>query len=670
MLVEMSRVFVVGLKKDLKPVLDTVADYGKVHLGDMTSDLLGDDVALAELEVPLVHAVSDEQFAEIGRRADSVILGLRDQLGGLVPDSEVMGGDNPYAAMPREDFVKFAQVFIDDIEPQAKELALKMEDISRQATELERFSPVLEKISPLVDEMITPGTVDSIALLFEEKYASILPKFGETLRDVSQGHAQTVSKRIPGDDSLLVMVLIDDDAWSRRVRTYLTDEGVNRVSLPGNLRDLPFLDAVAEAAARHTAMAGIQDAAKAQIETFYTDNIRKLNWINELVRGESNGDEETLEVKYGESAFTFVIEGYLPAVNLKEFEDVMVQEWGDAIRVDVVPIEPNDYPRVPVQLENTGKSKYFESALGIWGRPMYGTLDPSGILRWTFPLVFGLIVGDFGYGLLLFAITSWAEWKFKDSYGVRAFANVLKPAGIATMIFGVIYWEMFGDLAHVYIPLLNQVHPYMFFEGFGLPFMRALPQFQTTYLFIAIGFGFIQVCFGLILGMINSKKLGQSRHVWEKAGIMTVLIAAVLFAVINFIPALTAGLSPAVAAVVSYIIYIALAVGAVSLLFGGGIMGAIETLEAVSNIASYIRIMAVGLVGALLADAANKLAFVIMPGAGGIAIALLLHVVNFAIICFSPSIHALRLNFLEFFGKFWKPGAVSYTPFARKEGQS
>ena len=75
--------------------------------------------------------------------------------------------------------------------------------------------------------------------------------------------------------------------------------------------------------------------------------------------------------------------------------------------------------------------------------------------------------------------------------------------------------------------------------------------------------------------------------------------------------------------------------------------------------------MAVGLVGALLADAANELAFVTMPNAGGMIIALMLHILNFAIICFSPSIHALRLTFLEFFGKFWEAGRVAYKPFVR-----
>jgi V/A-type H+-transporting ATPase subunit I len=115
-----------------------------------------------------------------------------------------------------------------------------------------------------------------------------------------------------------------------------------------------------------------------------------------------------------------------------------------------------------------------------------------------------------------------------------------------------------------------------------------------------------------------------------------------------------------------------MAVGFGVALWSSGIMGAIETVEAFAHIASYIRIMAVGLVGAYLADAANGLAFETMPGAVGLIIALILHVLNFVIICFSPTIHALRLNFLEFFNNFWQGGKVTYKPFVNtgKEGLS
>lgn len=666
MLVEMSHVFVVGLKKDLKPILDTIQDYGKVHLSDTASKLLGGDLTPAELDVSLLDVASDDQFDTLSQRGDTLVAGLQEQLG--ITETEVVTseGENPYAGFGRSDLVLFAEAFFDSIEPQAKKLAEKMEEVSRQAAELERFGPVLEKIGSLVQGLVTPDAVDSVALMFEKRYRAALPELDRTIGEIAKGHARVVSAEIPNDDSLLVMVLIDDERYSKKLRQYLVDEGMNRVSLPGGLQHLPFTLALEKVSVQYKAMPAVLEGAKQQVREFYTDHVRKIEWLCALMRTE----DESVGVKYSESAFSFVLEGYLPTCDLDQFQKLMAETWGDAAKVDVVDLDPSEYSKVPVQLDNKGKTKFFEGALGIWGQPMYGSFDPTIILRYSFPLVFGLIVGDAGYGLLLFLICWFAGKKFKDNYGVQMFTNVLKPAGIMAMVFGVLYFEFFGNLAHVYIPGLNQIHPIMFGSSFGLPFLRTEPALQTTYLFIAIGFGFLQVCFGLVLGIINMRKLGHNKHVWEKAGILTVLFAAILMVVIKMVPALTVGLPDVVGAIVNYLVYIAIAVGVVSLLFGGGIMGAIETLETISHIASYIRIMAVGLAGALLADAANKLAFVAMPNAGGVAIVIVLHVVNFAIICFSPSIHALRLNFLEFFGKFWEAGTVTYKPFARKEGQS
>jgi len=102
---------------------------------------------------------------------------------------------------------------------------------------------------------------------------------------------------------------------------------------------------------------------------------------------------------------------------------------------------------------------------------------------------------------------------------------------------------------------------------------------------------------------------------------------------------------------------------------GGGVMGVIETVESVTGMASYIRIMAVGLAGAIFADAVNE----IVAGLGNIVLAIFvavaLHSLNFIIAAFSPTIHALRLNFLEFFGKFYETGNQQYKPFTKTGGE-
>ena len=91
-----------------------------------------------------------------------------------------------------------------------------------------------------------------------------------------------------------------------------------------------------------------------------------------------------------------------------------------------------------------------------------------------------------------------------------------------------------------------------------------------------------------------------------------------------------------------------------------GSSGAIESIGALANIASYARIMAVGLAGAIFADAVNGIGAAMGNPVLGVIIAIPLQVLNFVIAAFSPNIHAVRLNFLEFFGKFYETGSKEY----------
>jgi len=106
---------------------------------------------------------------------------------------------------------------------------------------------------------------------------------------------------------------------------------------------------------------------------------------------------------------------------------------------------------------------------------------------------------------------------------------------------------------------------------------------------------------------------------------------------------------------------------------GGGIMGVIETLEAFTGMASYIRIMAVGLAGAIFAEAINEIVVEMAQSTAmlvlAVIVALVLHGLNFIISAFSPAIHAMRLNFLEFFRGFYETGNTQYSPFTKTGGE-
>lgn len=133
---------------------------------------------------------------------------------------------------------------------------------------------------------------------------------------------------------------------------------------------------------------------------------------------------------------------------------------------------------------------------------------------------------------------------------------------------------------------------------------------------------------------------------------MTLLVAAALLAALNVLP--SAFFTPVV---------VALLVLFPILVVIEGVIGPIEFLATISNVLSYARIMALGTASVMLAVVANRFVGAFGGAVVGVLFALLFHLVNFVLGVFSPTIQALRLHYVEFFGKFYSPGGVEYRPF-------
>ncbi|MBK5211536.1 MAG: hypothetical protein JJE36_04395 [Coriobacteriia bacterium] len=660
----MSKVYIIGLKKYFLDALEELQTYGKVHLTD-----LSDGIAKGEMPIESMRLfkTSEEELDELRSLKSRGQILIKNLFGNP-------GIDSNCSSLEREEklsiaaLAKQANEYFAAAEPEASGLVQKVEDLSEEQAELLQYEPLLVKIEPTVKKLVGDKDMYSTAIIVEARFRAAANELRDMLEKISEGAATTVVKSL-GDEMLGIVVVVDNE-HAPIVRQTLSDEHVNHIKLPGTFEELPFSEALRAIHERIEILPEKID--KAQIElALYAENQREklcettygiLNCIHQL---------EAIE-QFGETAYTFVIAGYVPSDELPELKKLLEDKWANGVVVDEIPIETKEYSKVPVELENGARFKPFQAALGIWGQPVYGTFDPSFIIAMSFPFIFGMIVGDVGYGLLLLGFCLFFKWKYPKNGVVQAFTGVLAPGGLMAIVFGVFYFEFFGNLASEYIPGLNTLKPIQITSSFSLPFIRTSSDMMMTLLVMAISIGFIEIVAGLIMGVVNHRHMGERKEAIEKSGILVILFAVLAMVTFKFVPVLTSGLSTESAAIVSYLIYFVLAVGFIVSIAGGGIMGAIETMESVSHIASYIRIMAIGLVGALLADAANKLAFVTMPNAAGIFLALILHVLNFAIICFSPSIHALRLTFLEFFGKFLETGKVSYKPFAHvgKDEQS
>ncbi len=659
MITEMSKVRIIGLKAVFPQTLAALYSFGKLQFDDLTPKIEAGDLPIKSMEQPAEREEEIARLTEDQQRCEVVSLGLfGDEARHLTEDQ-----DNPLFAVETPRLLEQAEKILGRLEPKVKDLVSQREALEEQLAELEKYKPIIEQVAPIIDRFTENNTngLSALVLLIEKKYEPLIKMFEPALKAISSERTKVIAAS--PDNGIIPLVVVFEEEYSGRVWAYLKEEHTNQIKLPPELENIPLPEAIKR----------LQEQAEevpAQIEA-----------INEKLRelGEKNHDrfiglkdaihdrlEEYEATKlFGETAFTFVVEGYVPKSDLSALI-ATVTAVGPNVLVEEEPITPALYPEVPVEIKKKkGILNSFRAALGLWGMPLYGQIDPTAILAISFPFIFGMIVGDAGYGLLMVILCVVLRMKMPRSIGVQNITGVLLPAGIMTMIFGVFYFEFFGNLAHVYLPGLNKIHPIEIASGFSFPFIRTEGAMMNTLLFLALGVGVLEVAIGLVIGIINSKRGGHKKHIFEKAGILLIIFAALLMVVGMMMPQVEALLGTAGAAAFRYVAYVVLGMGLISALFGGGIMGAIETLEAVSHAASYIRIMAVGLVGALLADAANDLMFKTLPNIGGVVIGLVLHILNFAIILFSPSIHALRLTFLEFFSNFFDRGSRQYQPFAR-----
>ncbi|MCK5234125.1 MAG: V-type ATP synthase subunit I, partial [Candidatus Aenigmarchaeota archaeon] len=314
--------------------------------------------------------------------------------------------------------------------------------------------------------------------------------------------------------------------------------------------------------------------------------------------------------------------------------------------------EDKDFEDAPVALTNPNAVKPYEFFLDLYSLPKYNEINPTFFMFLTFPLFFGFMLGDFGYGILTLAIFLILRSKIPP---LKSLMTVLCFSSISTIIFGLAYGEFFGfeELGGYHIPhLLSRVH-------------------GASELFtLSILLGFLHVNIGFVIGFVNTLNMHGLKHaIFEKASwilleigllnsVSVIPILVLSNPLYNFMP-VTAG-------------YLLLFASFIMLVKGEGVKGVLELPALIANILSYARLMAVGLVSVILAVVVNENATALFhTGPLGMVFATIIfvmgHTVNICLGLMSPFIHSMRLHYVEFFLKFYHGGGKRYMPFGSKK---
>jgi V/A-type H+-transporting ATPase subunit I len=664
-LVPMARVEIIGPKNRFFEVVSLLHEQGTLHIEDLTKKIGSGEMPVDKMAVAVGQAGERERMEDLLIRVRAIIKALH------LPGAQVdeVARQKEYLKLWKLSTPELSDEVvrvIDEVEERTATLAQSQSEIENEISLLGRYEPILHKIQPLARQIVTTGSFDSVALLIERRYKGLLEQLKEELDTITHKQCDIVSTDVDEDTTAAIVVF--SRTYSEPVHKFLAMENVNQIRLPADMQGLPFDQAYESIRERRKTLPDDLKAVRLELEAMSAKWYLRLTTIRDVLTDKI--DEIAAIPKFGQTEYAFIITGWVPVEDVKELRSGLAASFGQDVIVNQIEIGEKDFEDTPVALKNSKALAPFEFILKARGMPRYGTMDATWMLFVFYPLFFGMIVGDIGYGLVMMGVVLWLRSKFKENEGVQLATSILGPACTAVIAFGAVYGEFFGNLLGK--DYFNVIRSIPIGGGLSLPFNRV--EFVQVFMVLAVSVGVVQILLGLIFGVVNAVRTKNKHHLYERGGILTFLIAMAIAIVIGVVFSSwgTWTIWPLVGfAAVSF-------AGFIYAIRGGGIMGVIETLESVTGMASYIRIMAVGLGGAIFADAINQIVTKTMGGAGhlsaggivlGIVVGILLHGLNLIMSSFSPTIHALRLNFLEFFGKFYETGTKEYSPFHKTGGE-
>ncbi|MDN5310885.1 MAG: V/A-type H+/Na+-transporting ATPase subunit [Methanolobus sp.] len=386
---------------------------------------------------------------------------------------------------------------------------------------------------------------------------------------------------------------------------------------------------------------------------------------NEILSIEVQKSEAPLRIATTESSF--IIDGWLPTENYGRLEQVIENATDGRAFVSEQEITKPDIKIVPIEYNNPKVVAPLQEIMNLYGRPTYKELDPSALIFITFPLLYGMILGDMGYALIL-ATLAFIIKKVVSSDAIKPLMNILIYCQVSAFLFGILYGEFLGFPLAGYHGQPGLIPGFETIDLFATPFAGEVvgyPLHRThlimTFIVATILVGLIHINMGYLVGFINEKrKHGMSAAIFEKGSWFVVQLGILLTALAYI------GMLPIIVGAAVFII------GVGMLLKGEGIKGPVELPSILSNSLSYTRIIAVGLSSISIASTVNAIAFGMIwpPGSPigamtlfAIVVFIFGHALNTALSIIAPGLHALRLQYVEFFGKFYEGGGRKYDPF-------
>ena len=402
---------------------------------------------------------------------------------------------------------------------------------------------------------------------------------------------------------------------------------------------------------------------EADIAKLADDNLPKLRKVYDSYNILISREEAKLSGEPTEQVFVWDVWVLTSALNKVQ---KIVSSFANKVVLEVIEPEEGELP--PTSLKNPSFASCMEPLTMMYGAPTYGTPDPCMMMAPFFFLIFGVCFGDAGYGLLLSAVVGYFLIRHKMPPLPRKIFIVLLAGMLATVVVGLVTGSVFGDALTAFSflsPIASPLQKVQLLDPMKDP---------MTFLGISLVIGVTQIVVGLLIAMVHSWRNGDKfSAIFDHGAWITFLLGLICFAVFSSI-----GTMPMQATICKYISI----VSAVALVLTqgrekknifmklvSGILSLYDITGYFGDILSYSRLLALGLSGAAVGMVINLLVNMVLPiKYYGWILAILIfifgHGFSIAVNILGAFVHDLRLQFVEFFGKFYEAGGREFAPLS------
>jgi V/A-type H+-transporting ATPase subunit I len=664
--VKMSRVVVAGSKDVISPVVEKLHELRLLHIvnynGNQPEFELGKPIGKAkEYSEDLIKLRSATRYLDIKNKAPDK----------TYPESQVLSEmDNLLNNVGAEVTATFERITAIEAEVKSKQDQIKaLTPLSVLPLPLDAYYGY-DSLATFVGTAATPVDAD---------VARVSP-----VNEVFSGTAKNAT---------LVAIFVPADK-AGEVSAVLSEHGFSETSVPKLEGNVDAAIATLEGSIK--SLDGEMAPLKKKLADMKKQYEDLMLATDEYLSMQTRKTEAPL--RFAETANAFVIDGYVPSDQFSRLKSELESAAGGRLEVQLIADKEADDlvekgEDVPTQMDNPSLARPYELVTRLFAIPEYKEFDPSLLIFVFFPIMFGMILGDVGYGVMTLLVLILLKKRFRTD-GWQQLINIVMIGSVWSIIFGVFYGEIFGPLGlwgrimgqlpEAELEHLKSVGLY-FGEGvYGslgrlgplgiFPMDRLASNAVLLLIGTSIFIGVIHCSVGSILGILTELNYGEKKHAYFER--LPVMLFQVFFAIALL--GLVMGQM-----IMVYLGAVVIVVSIVMMVMGPeGAMGLAHVPSYVSNLISYLRILAIGLASVGLAYAANQLAFyVIMPmlsgGAKdsaeftipaiivGVLVLLVVHFINFLLGILSPFMHPLRLHYVEMFTKFYSAhgGGVEYSPF-------